>query len=685
MTHLLHFAIYPVQSFIGQSRRTRDLWSSSFLLSWLTGVAMAKVLDGGGRILIPSVQDGDTITDDLLRAVRGRPDQAPFIGTLPNRFKAQVPDGFDPTDCAKAVQAKWEHLAGLIKTRFLPLEVLRREELLYIPRKKQNNPNAQGKSLTETLWDQQVARFWDIQWVKGEEPADGSDARWLNLRKHWRQHVQPDQQDAGDACTLMPGWIELSGHVRSLHKGPQDAFWQAVRGYIPTVHRGEGPRNPGPGHLNLRDDERLCAIAFIKRLWPKLHPTDIRQVLGWVPGRIAQSAGNWPSTACMAALPWVEQVYVAGDDAQRGRCDAYVESLKRARVPGRDERTTEGLFSETLNRVQDIAPRPYFCTLDGQLFFEDGLQAAATEKLLQPGLVADLQKELAAIAPGSKASPFYAVLRMDGDSVGDLIKGQASAVALALQDFAARVRQEVDTNRHGATLYAGGDDVLALLPMDRALGCAQALQQHYTQAMAQQGVGGTISAAIVFAHFHLPLSFVMAESSRLLDDVAKTGNGRDSLAVAVHKPGGLHLQWAARWAADPATVPPGLTPLATLQELARRFNPGHGAPRHNLPLSSGFLYRIRDRWSDLTSPNPDGQPVLQFPQTHVEQLWVADLLANRDLGEVNDAARDQARLLASQLFTISRDNRNPANAREILLSEDGGLLVRFLATQGVRP
>ena len=721
MTDILHFTISPVQTFIGQSRRTRDLWSSSFLLSWLSGIAMAEVLNApGGKILFPSVQDVQgEITDDLLRAILGKDNKSPFIGSLPNRFKAEVPATFNPAVCVNAVQAKWIALAKEVKDHFLPLTKLAtvfvdNQPVLHIPAKARKNPNSDKKSLTETLWDQQVRNFWDIQWIKGKAPGESKDARWLDLRKNWRQHVQPDQQEPGDACTLMPGWVELSGHVRSLHKDRQDAFWETLRAHLPGAHHGgdhdtpEGANNPGVGNLNLRDDERLCAIAFIKRLWPKLPRCSIEKTLGWVPDRITKSAGNWPSTAYMAALPWVKATYTTNDAQQKMRCDDYVESLQTALARGSGQR--EGLFSEKLSQIAGIDPREYFCTLDGQLFYEDGLQAAAKEGLLAKDNIKALQQQLSQIAPQTKASPFYAVLRMDGDSVGKLIgeAGHATRVSKALAGFASQVRSVVDTAHSGATLYAGGDDVLALLPLNNAIPCAKAIQHAYQTEMQKEGLRGTISAAIVFAHFHLPLSFVMAESGRLLDDVAKTQNGRNSLAVAVHKPGGLHLEWTSRWdsakaarAADADAHPAqatNLQPVQTLLDLATQFNAGHGGKSQKLPLSSGFLYRIRERWGDLATRNDTGQPVLQFSQTHVQQLWAADLLANRDLGDITDKTRDQAKQLAAQLFAISRDNKNNPNHAappgpppdsgvvqpNPLFSESGGLLVRFLATKGVQ-
>jgi len=43
MSENVHFALGPVQGFVAQARRTRDLWSGSFILSYLSGCAMNAV------------------------------------------------------------------------------------------------------------------------------------------------------------------------------------------------------------------------------------------------------------------------------------------------------------------------------------------------------------------------------------------------------------------------------------------------------------------------------------------------------------------------------------------------------------------------------------------------------------------------------------------------------------------
>ena len=118
--------------------------------------------------------------------------------------------------------------------------------------------------------------------------------------------------------------------------------------------------------------------------------------------------------------------------------------------------------------------------------------------------------------------------------------------------------QAIISGHDGVTVYAGGDDVLALLPVPKALACAEKLADCYKSAFQNNANGSssdsdsdcvpsTLSAAIVFAHIRLPLRSVLSEATRLLDDEAKDGNDRDSLAVGVYKPGGLTSQWVTKW------------------------------------------------------------------------------------------------------------------------------------------
>jgi len=76
-------------------------------------------------------------------------------------------------------------------------------------------------------------------------------------------------------------------------------------------------------------------------------------------------------------------------------------------------------------------------------------------------------------------TPYFAILLADGDRMGATLaklvrEADLRAVSRALADFTRRASAIVAEN-YGVTVFAGGDDVLAFLPVDTALRCARAL------------------------------------------------------------------------------------------------------------------------------------------------------------------------------------------------------------------
>ncbi len=109
-----HFALGPVQDFIAQARRTRDFWAGSFLLSWLSGVAMLAVKKQGGKILFPKPNTDylEAIAPTTTTATHG-----PQQGSIPNRFTAVVQQGFDADYVRQTVLQAWNALAEHIWTQ----------------------------------------------------------------------------------------------------------------------------------------------------------------------------------------------------------------------------------------------------------------------------------------------------------------------------------------------------------------------------------------------------------------------------------------------------------------------------------------------------------------------------------------------------------------------------------------
>ncbi len=633
-----YFTLGPVQGFVAQARRTRDFWAGSFLLSWLAGAAMQSVKQQGGVISFPSPDD------DYLDWLTGKGQgKAPRQGCIPNRFKAiqaKVPGHFDPLAVEQAVRVAWRALAESVWARDVA-------------------PHVADPKPTRAIWERQCENFWQIAWALGEDNA------LLDRRKNWRTQLPPEE--AGVKCSVMVGWQELSGAAH-----PNDSrlstFWQPLRDRFQS---------------DFEADEALCAIAFIKRRFVPGF-ADLRVSLpngltlhGW------EVNGQMPSTTDLASAHWVARLGGGNPDPaalQRlrettetllGKSDGGLGKLRCVRKTGQD----------SLKRLHASALFDH--VLDNRKCCPDRKRVKAVRQAIK------------ALGQASPPSPFYAILLMDGDSLGQLLQSDKDAppkISKALNTFTAKIPSIVDEH-NGLLIYAGGDDVLALLPLEDALGCAAAIRACYLAAFQQAfGKAGcsTLSAAVTFAQVKIPLTRLLRDAHHLLDDIAKDATGRDALAVRVVKASGAALQWARPWERALCEDDPTRLEIQRLADaFADQSNRASDATTE-AAFSNKFFYKIRERFAFLNPPRdqPAAQPV--FSQEHALSLLAVDYLASG----VNDGRRDKLTLaeaeqlikpLLAQCCPVTRDNQEGrvTFTSSNRLEPDGALLVRFLAQKGV--
>ncbi len=469
----------------------------------------------------------------------------------------------------------------------------------------------------------------------------------------------------------MGSWQELSGYAGTTSKGKekQQEFWDSIR------------KHPQIGDLNLGDNERLCAIALIKRLFPYV----AEKAIGWQPDDV----NAWPSTSYFAAVPWLIDIQKMSE-ANKLR-DKYVRAVK--------DNLKKGYYGEMSTKLDKLDGHP-FNGLDGQLYFQHSIESdkerqyingEASKTILQNHLV-DINK-----AVGHPPSPFYALLLMDGDSLGKLLrKLESNKVSSALACFTNQV-DGIVTKHCGKTVYAGGDDVLALLPLDQALDAATQLRDVYLNAFVQhvgeletrpedekgQHVKTTISAGLVFAHYKTSLRAVLAEAHHLLDKVAKDGNGRDSLAVSVLTGGGRTVQWCSSWTDTNLSQP---IP-AILQELEKVFNQ---------QFASKFFYNVRQRIQVLTGDEheraelgytmPDNLDAYQLLRAEYRKSLGTDILdeyKNLPDAEAKKKSSHAMDERVGKLVHVCRVREGTDSQADInTLNISGAMLVRFLATKG---
>ncbi len=421
----LYFTIGPVQTFVAQSRRTRDLWASSYLLSHMADVAMAAVEAAGGGIILPSrkKQAGQQTPGPTTPVQHGR---------WPNRFVAVASDSKSIAKAAtSAMFDAWQKVADAVWTRFV-------------------QPAVNSGNGTRAIWDRQVGNFWEVSWVVAHAPAAGGPDP-LSLRKNWR--TTPATVEPGDHCTMMGSWQELSGYIRSRERKQQDSFWATLRNQL--------------GQLDLGEDERLCAIALIKRTFPRIAKEAIGSEV---------NAASWLSTPYIAAIPWLKRV----SNRWPRQAQDYLSLVKKHRTNWRREDPND---IASLRPFLNTSSRDIF-QLDADLVHETALKNASDTPLDRPDahLASSSRVERNELLVGldhlyrsmdnDRPSSFYAMLLMDGDSMGRLLsEARASLqdegerqVTAALGQFAAGVPETIGSY-DGVTVYCGGDDVLAMLPM----------------------------------------------------------------------------------------------------------------------------------------------------------------------------------------------------------------------------
>ena len=439
MTTRVGISIGPVQDFVSQSRRTRDLWGSSYLLAYLSAHAMHGAAEAGGRLVLPA---SEVVEQDLLyQWVSGnREGEPPRIGSLPNHFVVEMEGNASDVAHAgkRALHAAWERVCRAVWSRFAQSAC----------------PYGNG---TEDIWARQIDSCWEVVWVADDRDGAGG---LLARRKHWRSHRPPEEP--GDKCTVMHDRQELSGFVRARSGEHQDAFWQRVR-------------NGRIGLLDLRENERLCAIAFVKRLFPRV----AHEALGW-----KVDASHWPSTVYVGAAPWIGRVESAVPEEAGAYADAVRQNAGEEAFPIR--RPPFGLGTQTAAR---------FSKLDANYLHREFVLSEQRCPLggdAAPGARAGLAKRLHCIyestdEQGRRLGPpsaFYALLLADGDRLGRLVHSLGGeSVSKALGAFT-REAPKIIHQYNGVAVYAGGDDVLAMLPVPTALACAQALSDAYWNAFA---------------------------------------------------------------------------------------------------------------------------------------------------------------------------------------------------------
>ncbi len=623
---LMVFALTPVQDFVGRARKLRDYWSGSILLSWLAFEGIKAVIYelGADHIIYPSLH-GQPLIDGLLREwqmddLLQTRSSTSGVASFPNKFVCLVPRGKEAEFAAlieDAIQKKWLELGrntvAMVKKTFDDRDTSIEKQFDFI----------------EKQFQHQLGSYWEYHWaasplvrkqdwnkveellnresidalfrfvkdsdalLAGQNIRSGSGEgqlysvthrlaqTMLTAGKSFRQNRRPEEE--GVKC-------DMFGEFEIIHfpfkadddqnpKPSEDLFWQKLKQHWkPESDFGKS--------------ERLCAIGLVKRLAYRVcrkmdnHP--LRDLFAY--------AEVFPSTTEIALHDWWGQACNRAKEDQEFAAD-LAEFDKSGSI--RSDRALQQLaqWFHELNESEQTGRQ-------GREIIEiDAEQRAAARRIFKKHKVGDIHK-------------YYAVLMMDGDRMGSLVNGETlgatwgnvihphlvrnmqggfeknyqqfwwknfaeirqispavhAAISESLGDFSLFSVPEVIKRKNDRLIYAGGDDVCAIMPVSTVLDTAREIACAYGQGFVFRDENGevhfltdtwtpmpgklavylgrgekiTISAGIMIAHHKKPLSKVIDRTHQLLD-MAKQEGGRNSFALELDKRSGGGRVFMARW------------------------------------------------------------------------------------------------------------------------------------------
>ena len=577
MPALFAWSLGPVQDWIRTARKGKDLWFGSALLSDLSGTAL-RVLEGHGTLVTPPDTTADPVPNHLLAVVTG-----------------------DPTAIGEELRAAvMARLATLTRLTFD--QVQRRLDghraLLGLKRRPFQREQA----------ERQVMDLPELTWAATplpEDPAAFSQARarveaLLSARKATRDFQAPTW--GGTAYKSRLDGARESVLDRDLVHLTDEAL----------LHRAAG----------ISKGEFLCGPGLLKR-----H------------GRAAlhgEGGGRIDSSSHFAARAWLDRIPPERRDGLASAVDEYVESIRGA---------CGEAASQVLADLKAYDPDRVTGHLDGHALYRNRLPDFIPRAQL-PGVERALDKLLrklrAAMPAGAPPEPggYYALLFADGDHVGEAFRtlhtqAEHAALAAQLQAFAKAAAGIVSDHR-GGLIYAGGDDLSALVPVDRAFACGRALHAAMECLVTMRRI--TISLGIAVAHHLWPLQDALA----LARDAEKLAKGdhlstpRDAWAIVLQPRGGPPRQARGPWtaavtveamlAAWTAGGLPGGLPHE-LVDSARALPPKDADPPDAGPMHQAEARRVIARKRVDGAPIDDSLSGALLNSVELAGLrWTADLL-----------------------------------------------------------
>ena len=481
--YVLMLSVGPVQGFIAAARRSRDLWSGSWLLSEISKACAKHLREQQATLIFPSVEDDQDLNPD-----------SPF--SVGNKIQVVI-----NAAQIEHVRTLAESAKQAAKNRFANIANAVKDEL-------------PAGSVREDIWQEQVGDYVEVQaaWAQFDDAPDSykqacnAVASLLAARKATRDFNQLCLS-ANDTSHMIP---------KSSLDGARETVLLKDKKLSLSLHR----------KLGLSDSEQLDCAGMVKRLGGKVDQfTPISRV----------AADGWLRAFSKEDLEVLNQAY-----------EPLVSLDLATRV-----------------KEYDIANKAtVHFPFDGTLLYQSRLEEAIrkSDSDEEKKVLRSLEAVLKAKFWKEQGQPCtYSVLLLaDGDKMGELLdqahsQADHQKITKALSQFAGAVPAKM-REFHGQAIYSGGDDVLGLVPLDKAYNCAKALSQLFNDNL--KSIAGnlkastpTLSVGLAITHVLTPLGHVrnLANQAEKIAKGDTFSKPRNALGITLSVRSGSTTDLRLRW------------------------------------------------------------------------------------------------------------------------------------------
>lgn len=220
-------------------------------------------------------------------------------------------------------------------------------------------------------------------------------------------------------------------------------------------------------------------------------------------------------------------------------------------------------FIKFKDKVQDNGNREkYLDHSNDQLFYKDNIESIFLEESKTKEDIKKCITEHEAWSKNVALPTYYALLRFDGDNLGDWFTGDFRKKEISLKDyhtklsqclicFADMIKSQI-TAPKGSVIYAGGEDFMAMINIHYLKEVIDLIKDSFKDKVSdkmQEYINYekpfTLSMGICIAHYKEPLQLILNKTSAM-EKLAKD-NGRDRFSIQVSKHSGGQISCSLKW------------------------------------------------------------------------------------------------------------------------------------------